>query len=201
MKKTKNTDQQTDSVEENGRVQLAAIASGDEKAMQSFFHQYSNDVYRYLMSRCKDEVIASDVLNDVMMNVWRQSARFEGRSRISTWLISVARNKLVDYYRKERRHTHDELDESIPDDVAVNEQEISAVQQSELLKSCIDKLVDIQREIVHLTFYSDLAYHDVAEIIQCPVGTVKSRMYHAREALRKCLLRDNTDKESMHVFN
>lgn len=163
------------------------ISKGNEEVMRQFFMTYSNDVYRYLMSRCGDELIANDILNTVMMTVWNGSSKFEGRSKISTWLIGIARFKLIDHYRKENKHSHDEITDNTPESYSDNGESLEQQEQAAILRICIDKLVDIQKEIVHLTFYSDMNYHEISKVIECPVGTVKSRMYHARESMKKCI--------------
>ena len=163
------------------------IANGNEEVMRQFYLTYSDDVYRYLMSRCGDEFIASDILNVVMMTVWNGKSTFEGRSKISTWLIGIARFKLVDHYRKESKHTHDEISNEMVGSYSDNGETLDQKEQSTILSTCFEKLVEIQREIVHLTFYSDMNYTEIAKIIECPVGTVKSRMYHARESMKQCI--------------
>lgn len=166
---------------------LAEISKGNERAMKEFFEQHSNTVYHYVVGRCSDKTVAGEILNTVMMEVWNHAERFEGRSKVSTWLIGIARFKLMDFYRIEKRHVHNELDESIEDPISVNEKMVEAAQHSKGVRSCINKLGENQREIVQLTFYSEMAYQEIAEILECPVGTVKSRMHHAKEALKHCL--------------
>lgn len=163
------------------------IAKGNEEAMRQFFMTYSDDVYRYLMSRCSDELIASDILNIVMMTVWNGTSKYEGRSKISTWLIGIARFKLIDHYRKESKHSYDEINDDMSGSYSDCGESLVQKQESTILKTCVDKLVDIQKEIVHLTFYSDMNYQEIAKVIECPVGTVKSRMYHARESMKQCI--------------
>ncbi|MBV1909624.1 MAG: sigma-70 family RNA polymerase sigma factor [Kangiellaceae bacterium] len=167
--------------------QLQSIAAGDEKAMREFFEENANSVYQYAISRCGDNSVANDVLNNVMMEVWKHADRFEGRSKISTWLISIARFKLIDLYRSEKKHLHNELEDCIEDPLAVSEQLAEAAQHTKSVKACVDRLGDVHKEIVHLTFYSDMAYPEIAQIINVPVGTVKSRMHHAKESLKRCL--------------
>jgi RNA polymerase sigma-70 factor (ECF subfamily) len=155
--------------------------------MHQFFITYSDDVYRYLISRCSDELIANDILNQVMMTVWNGSSKFEGRSKLTTWLISIARCKLIDHYRRESKHNHDEINDDMSGSYSDDGEGVEHKEQNAILRTCVDKLVEIQREIVHLTFYSDMNYHEIANVIECPVGTVKSRMYHARESMRQCI--------------
>ena len=166
---------------------LNEIRDGNEEVMRQFFITYSDDVYRYLISRCSDELIANDILNEVMMTVWNGSNKFEGRSKITTWLIGIARYKLIDHYRKEKRHSHEEINDEMSGDYSDNGESLEQKQDATILRTCVDKLVEIQREIVHLTFYSDMNYHDISKVIGCPVGTVKSRMYHARESMKQCI--------------
>ena len=166
---------------------LAEIANNNDQAMRIFFERHANPVYHYILSRCHDQTIAGDILNTVMMEVWNHAEGFEGRSKVSTWLIGIARYKIIDFYRTEKRHEHLEIDDDIEESVSVNEQIVEAAQNSKGVKSCIEKLGESHREIVQLTFYSELAYQEIAEIIECPVGTVKSRMHHAKEALKRCL--------------
>ncbi len=185
----------------NAKALLKAIASGDEKAMREFFDSYANNLYHYVLGRCNDTTVAGDILNTVMMEVWNHAERFEGRSKVSTWLIGIARFKMIDQYRKEKRHGHEELNESFVDTDSTTSAEklTEAEQKSRGIKSCIDKLAGIQKEIVQLTFYSDMAYQEIAEIVDCPVGTVKSRMYHAKESLKHCL-ESFLGKENTHAF-
>ncbi|HEC20710.1 MAG TPA: sigma-70 family RNA polymerase sigma factor [Gammaproteobacteria bacterium] len=184
----------------NDNEMLETIAAGDEKAMQRFFMQYANDVYRFLMGRCGDSTLASDILNAVMLDVWRQADRFQGRSKVTTWLMGIARHKLIDHYRREQRHQHEALDVTMSIDPApVSEQLVAAAQHADWVKHCIERLGGLQRDIVHLAFYQDMAYPEIAEIVECPVGTVKSRMFHAREALRRCLEKLGGE-EVAHVF-
>jgi RNA polymerase sigma-70 factor (ECF subfamily) len=185
---------------EDDNMLLTAIVAGDEKAMQQFFNRYANDVYRYVMSRCGDSPLASDILNLVMLEVWRQADTFQARSKVTTWLIGIARHKLIDHYRREKRHIHDELDETMPDTTAISEQLVTAAQNADWVKHCLEHLGQRQREIIHLAFYADMAYPEIAKIIECPVGTVKSRMFHARQALRDCLNK-LAGGEAAHVFS
>lgn len=184
---------------ENSIDLLKKISLGDEVAMRHFFEIHSNTIYHYVIGRSNDQNLATEILNTVMMEVWNHADRFEGRSKISTWLIGIARFKMIDFYRSEKRHSHSELDEAFEDNCSTNETVVEAAQHAKGVKSCIDKLGENQREIVQLTFYSEMAYQEIAEIIECPVGTVKSRMHHAKEALKRCLQNFLTAEED-HVL-
>jgi RNA polymerase sigma-70 factor, ECF subfamily len=86
------------------------IASGDRRAMQALFARHRTSVYRWLLRFVSDAALAEDLLSEVFLDVWRQADRFEARSSVSTWLLSIARYKALS---ARRRRTDAELDEHI----------------------------------------------------------------------------------------
>ncbi len=167
---------------------LRQISEGHDAAMEVFFRKYSPVVYRYALKSSGDTALANEVLNDVMLDVWKKPLRFEAKSKLSTWLISITRFKLIDRYRQNKRHFSDELDEKIVDEtIQTGDELIEAAQNAKFVKQCMDGLAQVQKEIMHLAFFEELSYPEIAIIVDCPEGTVKSRVYHAKEALKKCL--------------
>src|SRR6185295_13966866 len=94
---------------------IARIAGGDRLAMQALFARHRTPVYRWLLRLVGNETVAEDLLSDVFFDVWRQVGRFEGRSAVTTWLLSIARFKALS---ARRRRTHAELNEVIEATVA-----------------------------------------------------------------------------------
>jgi RNA polymerase sigma factor (sigma-70 family) len=89
---------------------VARIAAGDKLAMQVLFARHRTPVYRWLRRFVGNETVAEDLLSDVFFDVWQQAGHFEGRSAVTTWLLSIARFKALS---ARRRRTHAELDETI----------------------------------------------------------------------------------------
>jgi RNA polymerase sigma-70 factor, ECF subfamily len=167
---------------------LAAIAAGSEPEFARFYDAYHSRVYAFVMRHLGDPAEAADVLNEVMLEVWRSAARFEGRSQALTWVLGIAHHKALDALRRRGRSQTEELDESLPDEEAPNPPELlDAAQNAERLRRCLERLSDDQRLVVHLAFFDDLPYPEVARIVDCPVGTVKTRIFHAKRLLRRCL--------------
>ena len=167
---------------------LEHIAAGDIKAMNAFFNRHQHRVYAFALRRLNDPADAADVLNDVMLQVWQGAGRFANHSKVTTWLLAIANHKILDIYRKRGRNLYEELDENIADEG--NDPpllDILRAQHSTLLARCLDKLPDRQRQVVHLAFYEDMSYQDIAATVNCPTGTVKTRMMHAKEKLKRCL--------------
>jgi len=170
---------------------LAAIAGGSEAALAEFYHLYHARIYSFIIRRVHNGADAADVLNAVMMEVWRYAAAFQGRSQVLTWVLGIAHHKTIDCLR--RRSPHVELEDGVEDhleDEHDGAPEILMRQQdAALMRYCIEKLSDSHRAVVHLAFFQELNYTEIAKILVCPEGTVKTRMFHAKQNLKNCLLR------------
>lgn len=168
---------------------LEQIAAGDMDAITVFYQRHEARVYRYALSKIGDSFAAADVLNDVMLQVWKAAKNFEGRSKVTTWLLGIAHNKVVDHWRKVGGREFTELDDNLEDESASVDPErlTEAASDGKLLQKCMNKLTPEHREILHLVFYEELGYSEIADIIQVPEGTVKSRVFHARSLIKKQL--------------
>ena len=86
---------------------VASIAQGDKRALQTLYGRHSLRVFRFVLRFLNDESMAEDMVSEVFLDVWRQAARFEARSKVSTWLLAMARNKALSVLR---RRSTEELD-------------------------------------------------------------------------------------------
>jgi len=170
---------------------IQAIANGDMDAVSEFYRRHEARVYRFVLSKTGDSFVTADILNDVMLEVWRSAGKFQGRAKVTTWLLGIAHNKILDYWRKKGAREFTEMDENMEDESegASPEQVTAAASDVKLLRACMAKLKDEHREILHLIFYEELGFGEIAEIIQVPEGTVKSRAYHARMQMKQQLAR------------
>jgi RNA polymerase sigma-70 factor, ECF subfamily len=160
------------------------IAAGDKLAMQVLFARHRTSVYRWLYRFVGNETVAEDLLSDVFFDVWQQAGRFEGRSAVTTWLLSIARFKALS---ARRRRTHAELDETIETTVADTadnaEVALEKKHQGEMLRDALTKLSPEHREIIDLVYYHEKSVDEAAEILAIPAATVKTRMFYARKKL------------------
>jgi len=169
---------------------LERIAGGSEQAMADFYKAFESRVYAFALTRLNDPHAAADIVNEVMMAVWQGAHRFQGNAKVSTWLLSITQNKVVDTMRKRKMSQQDELDEDLPDTEAQGTADMIAnAQDAERLRECMARLSGQQHEVVHLAFFEDLTYGEIASIVGCPEGTVKTRMFHAKGNLKRCLRR------------
>jgi RNA polymerase sigma-70 factor (ECF subfamily) len=160
------------------------IAAGDKLAMQVLFARHRTSIYRWLLRFVGNETVAEDLLSDVFFDVWQQAGRFEGRSAVSTWLLSIARFKALS---ARRRLTHAELNEVIEATVADSADNAEIVlekkRQGEMLRDALTKLSAEHREIIDLVYYHEMSVDDAADILSIPRATVKTRMFYARKKL------------------
>lgn len=178
-----------DSAKDTDEQLLRTMASGDTEAMAAFYRRHEERLYRYLLSKLNDSFIAADLLNEVMLEVWRSATRFAGRAKVTTWMLGIAHNKVLSHWRKQGLREFTDLDESLADDTPAADQEqlLAAVKDGQLLRACMETLSPPHREILYLVFFEELDYAEIAAMLQIPEGTVKSRVYHAKKLLKKQL--------------
>jgi RNA polymerase sigma-70 factor (ECF subfamily) len=162
------------------------IADGEEQALAELYQRYDKPLYNYLLRLVHQPTVAEDLLQEVLLAVWQGADRFKGQSKVTTWLYRIAHNRAVSWLRQRRKETGvDDLpDLASGDDPATHAmQKWRAVQ----LRRALDRLSPRHRSVLELTFFLGFSYAEVAEIVDCPVGTVKSRMSHARRYLLDAL--------------
>lgn len=170
---------------------LARITARDEHAFTQLYKAFSRKLYAYALHQLRDPTLAEEIVSDTLHEVWLHPERFRGESQFSTWLIGIARYKVLMRLRSDRaeppRDDVDDLAEVLASHEAGPVEQIAHRQRQHHVRHCIDKLGADHRECVHLVFFEGLSLAEVAQLQACPEGTVKTRMFHARQKLRNCL--------------
>lgn len=171
---------------------LNRIAQSDDKAATELYRLYYGYVYAYLRFKMGDELAAEEATQDVLLAVCRQPLSFRSQSKFTTWLCGIANNKAADRQRKAGRQlpmadVEDEVLESLPAPEADLVDQMADRQNAEAVRRCIERLPEKHREAVFLAYYEEASMDEIAERTQCPAGTVKSRLSHARAKLLDCL--------------
>ena len=165
-------------------ILVERIAAGNKFAMQTLFARHRTSVYRWLLRFVSNETLAEDLLSEVFLDVWRQAARFECRSSVSTWLLAIARHKALS---ARRRRTDAELDEKIEATVAdpADDPEVALQEKNrdELVRRALIRLSPQRRQVIDLVYYHEKSVDEVAQILSAPPATVKTRMFYARKKL------------------
>lgn len=168
---------------------LKRVGNKDTTAMELFYRRYENMIYRFAFRKLNSEFEAAEIVNTVMLEVWNCPS-FEGRSKVSTWLMSITHHRVIDLLRK-RKADHVDID-SIPHADELRSDHdlcriVSSEQTLELIGECLQKLNGDQKQVLELLFFQEASYNEIAEAMNSSIGTVKSRVHHAKKLLKLCL--------------
>jgi RNA polymerase sigma-70 factor (ECF subfamily) len=167
---------------------LESIADGGRTAMHILYCRHNIRVYRFVLRIVRDTTMAEDLVSQVFLDVWRTAAQFEGRSQVSTWLLSIARFKALTALRQRK---HEDIDQDdvleIADHADTPETSLDRSNTSAILRACVAKLSPAHREIINLVYYHEKSVEEAGAIIGIPQSTVKTRMFYARKQLADLL--------------
>jgi RNA polymerase sigma factor (sigma-70 family) len=171
-------------VAEDDGVLLQSTAGGDPRALAELYRRHGAGLFGFLYRLAGDRAVAEEILQDTMLAVWQSAASFGGRSAVRTWLYGVARRQAHNRLRS-RRAPLPGLDDAPepatpdpgPERVALARADVAAVAEA------LPALAEEHREVLALAFNAGLAHAEIAEVLDVPVGTVKSRLHHARARL------------------
>jgi RNA polymerase sigma-70 factor (ECF subfamily) len=165
---------------------LGLVARGDSAALARLYNAHAGRLFGYLLRLAGDRMTAEEILQDTMLAVWRSAGTYAGGSRVTTWLFGVARRQA--YYRLRGTSPPTPSEPVDRPDPALGPDELAiAAAGGTPLADAIRRLPDHHREVIALVFVAELPHAEVAEILDVPVGTVKSRLHHARAALARLL--------------
>lgn len=183
------------STDDDHRHWLRLIARRDassEAAMSQFYRALSGAAFAFVQHRLDNPHDAEAVVVETMYEVWRVAGQFSGGSLVKTWLLGIARHKLLDSLRKRGLHRHEDIDdhaEVLADTSAGVVEQLAEQQQAAWVAQCMARLGDEHRESLHLLFYEGLSVAQIAEVQGVPDGTVKTRVFHAKKKIKSCLAR------------
>jgi len=169
-------------------VQLVSrIAERDLRAFDALYRQFFPRLVRFLDRMTKNTAVIEEVINDTLFVVWEKAHTYNQTCKVSTWIFSIA-------YRKALKSIH-KMDEPADFDFDLFAAETGEQPDSQLsqrqLQHCVSQALDAispdQRTVVNLTYYHGMDYQEIAQIMDCPVNTVKTRMFHARGRLKNLL--------------
>ena len=166
---------------------IARIAAGDLRAFETLYRAYAARVQRFLGLMTPRRAIVEEALNDTMLVVWKRAASFDGTSRVSTWILAIAYRTMLKAIGRADEPLADPSPDERPGTDAGPEQRHADTQRRAAIWRALEALSDEQRGVLVLTYFHDLPYAEIAQVMGCPVDTVKTRMFHARRRVRALL--------------
>lgn len=163
---------------------LKKIAQGDESALQKLYQQHGGSILNYVFGVLHDRQLAEEVLQDVILEVWKPASPFQGKSTVRTWMFGIARNKAHEAIRRRKLnkvpYDDDYIHMIMPDN-------FKQVDNKDALAQAFRKLKPEEREVIELKFYHVLKTAEIATVFEEPEGTIRSRLHRAIKQLRRLL--------------
>ena len=171
---------------------LARYREGDGAAFEILYARHRQGLYRFLLGLSSIPELADEVFQETWLSLIRSNSQPQGRATFRTWLFQIARNRLIDHWRKHgaRQPLHDSYDEqnhAVSDEANDPEQLFTLSRDSQRLDSALQTLPADQREVFLLRAHGDLDLAQIASLTEAPLETVKSRLRYAQQKLRRLL--------------
>jgi len=166
---------------------VGRVASGDQRAFEELYRCYHPRLWRFLDRVTRRPHLVEEVLNDTLLVVWRKPHTFNGECRLSTWIFAIAFNKAMKALNRRDDPVEANAAEELASEALGPEGLVIQQQSSARLLDALAGLSIEQRAVVELTYFHGYAYREIAEVMSCPVDTVKTRMFHARRKLKVLL--------------
>lgn len=173
-----------------------ALRRRDPAMLDQLIEQYQHRLYRYLLYLTRDPQLAQDIFQDTWIRVLERGSQYSARYKFETWLMSIARNLVIDNARRKHPTSFSELesdDEEAPKFEVADEraqeafQQIQQQQQDDRLGVLLHGLPVLYREVLTLRFHEDMQLEEIAQVLHAPLSTVKSRLRRGLDMLQKKL--------------
>jgi RNA polymerase sigma-70 factor (ECF subfamily) len=187
------------------RALLARVADGDSRALDTLYDRYSRVVYGVALRILGQAELAEDVVQETFWRVWRRSQTFQsGRGQVASWIFGIAHNLSVDELRRQRsrpRPVYDTDETPVLRDIEDDRMDVAAEaienERGRLIGAALQQISADQREAIELAYFGGLSQSEIAERLQSPIGTIKTRIRLGLRKLRDVLLAQNIRVEDI----
>jgi RNA polymerase sigma factor (sigma-70 family) len=169
------------------RELLARVSAGDLQAFERLYRVYQPRLARFLISILQRQQLVEEVLDDTMMVVWQTAGNFRGSSKLSTWIFAIAYRKALKAKARWPDPVEDEEYDTRVSSEAGPDEQLQHRRLHDALLEAMGSLTPEHRAVVDLTYFHGMGYREIADIVNCPIDTVKTRMFHARRRLRQAM--------------
>jgi RNA polymerase sigma-70 factor, ECF subfamily len=174
-------------------ILLSKIRSGDKSAYMELIQPYTERLLRKAIAMTKNEDDAEDVLQDALISGYRSIGNFRADSGVYTWLYRIVINKSKDLLLKTKNRGEKPISEGeylILDERMGYEKKLELNDESDYLIKKINLMDDVFKQVIELRYFEEMSYAEIASVLECNIGTVKSRLFKAKEILKHMILND-----------
>lgn len=164
------------------RELIARIVTGDRQAFEEFFRMYHERLFQFIFRLTRSHTASDELTNDILLLVWNKAGQFRGESKVSTWVFGIAYRQSMRFLTRRKSLPTTSMR---PDDIS--EDPVDRSGNEDWVEKGLATLPPAQRLTTLLVFYVGMTYEEVARITDCPVNTVKTRMFHARRRLKEVM--------------
>jgi len=166
---------------------IGHIAAGKRRAFEALYRVYFPRLTRFLQRMSRNPMLIEEIVNDTLLVVWRKASTFDGSSKVSTWIFAIGYRRACKSLQALDEPVEGGGDEQEGSDADRPDWHFDQQRMAQAVDIALAALPLAQRTAFQLTFYHDMAYTEIAEIMDCPVNTIKTRLFHARKRLAALL--------------
>lgn len=168
---------------------IRRMQAGDDDAVRDLYAQYGQRLYAYALRLTDDPATAEDVTQNTLVTAWRTAHTFRAEGRLIAWLLGIVHHTAMKAIRNRANYLDDVAEESFREDQPSPEEQAQVKDERRWVRQGMQSLSPEHRAVLELIFYQELTLNEVAQVLNIPVGTVKSRLSYARTHLRGVLAR------------
>lgn len=175
----------------NEKDLIKEILNGDIEKFSYFIKEFQNEIFNLCFSIVKNRDDALDLTQEAFFLAYKNLKKFKGESSFSTWIYRIAYNLSINFVKKKGQiltildKDEDEMEFQIEDTKSSVWEEIEKEERIKIVNECLNKLKDFDRLIIELREINNLTYEELSKILSLPIGTIKSRLFRARDKLKK----------------
>ena len=168
---------------------IRRMQAGDDDAVRDLYTQYGQRLYAYALRLTDDPATAEDVTQNTLVTAWRTAHTFRAEGRLIAWLLGIVHHTAMKAIRNRTNYLGDVAEETIREEQPSPEEQAQVKDERRWVRQGMQSLSPEHRAVLELIFYQELSLNEVAQVLNIPVGTVKSRLSYARTHLRGVLAR------------
>ena len=163
---------------------MQRVVRRDRQAFEKLYELSYPRLRFFLLRMLRDPSMVDDVLVETYAAVWKSAGNYSGRAKVTTWIFGIARN--LAYKELGKLRYHDDIDNfpNLSDHISP---EAESSNRTQLVRMAMDQISDKHREVLDLAFFHDLSYPEISNLLDIPVNTVKTRIFHAKKAFEESL--------------